>query len=429
MAVLLVSSLGGSVAPIMASILNDKPSQIILVCSRDSRILIDGKPGEDLRSALESTRLSGLLASRFDDLVLDNAQDLQACVDSIHRRLTSIVRLWVQRSSEHTVLVDFTGGTKCMSAALCLVAQRWPCTFRYVGGTQRTARGVGVVISGHEIILESQNPWNALGFEAAEDAVLLCRHGSPAAAAALIDRAARRIEEPPVKRALQTLRLIAGALHQWDLFDHAKAVNSLDSAYKNFNDLHYFWSEENCALMRGSLRSCADYLRKLVGSSGPDRYQPLAIDLLGNASRRMKEERFDDAAARCYRAVEALAQARLAIAHGIPSTKHVPLDRLPAAVAATIHGNAAVDGTVMLALQQDYHLLREFDDPLGHRFFDLKLGHEDGKSPLQVRNDSIVGHGDKPLSQAAAGRLFEIALTLAGRNANDLPQFPELYQV
>jgi CRISPR-associated protein (TIGR02710 family) len=429
MSLLLVSSLGGSVDPVVASVLAEKPAQLVLIVTQESRKLIDQRPGQDIQSKLATTDVASLLGSRLDDVLLDDAQDLQHCIEVIHRRLSGLVRKWAARSSTHRVMVDFTGGTKCMSAALCFVAQRWPCILRYVGGTQRTAGGIGVVVSGYEYFLESHNPWNSLGYQTAADAILLVNEGSPAAASALIDRAVPQITASHVKRALQTLRQLASALHSWDLFDHIRAITFLDSVQKNQNDLLYFWTEESCERTASEIAQVASYLRTLTTADESHRYRALSLDLLANAARRLHEERFDDAVARCYRAIEALAQARLAEAHGIVPTKRVPFERIPGPMAARLGPARPPDGSVMLALQQDFELLRGYDDAMGHRFYELGLGRETRTSPLQARNDSIIGHGDRPLNRETAERLFRAALALAEADVVNLPRFPQLSDV
>jgi hypothetical protein len=45
-----------------------------------------------------------------------------------------------------------------MSIAIGLVGRGWPVGFRYVGGTDRTKGGVGVVVSGRAQIVHSKNP-------------------------------------------------------------------------------------------------------------------------------------------------------------------------------------------------------------------------------------------------------------------------------
>jgi hypothetical protein len=76
-------------------------------------------------------------AGRYDSFELPDGQDLASCLDRF-RQLTPEVSAWAARGPGFQVVVDFTGGTKCMSASIGLQASRWPCLFSYVGGGERT---------------------------------------------------------------------------------------------------------------------------------------------------------------------------------------------------------------------------------------------------------------------------------------------------
>ncbi|OQX91368.1 MAG: hypothetical protein B6D58_08485, partial [candidate division Zixibacteria bacterium 4484_95] len=50
------------------------------------------------------------------------------------------------------IVIDLTGGTKQMSAALALAATEQGLKVSYVGGEERTKDGLGTVVSGTEKI-------------------------------------------------------------------------------------------------------------------------------------------------------------------------------------------------------------------------------------------------------------------------------------
>ena len=69
-----------------------------------------------------------------------------------------------------------------MAAALTLVARRWPvASFQYISG-QRMTDGPMLVLDDAEAAVYSPNPWDALGYQAAEEAITLYDGGSQAAA-------------------------------------------------------------------------------------------------------------------------------------------------------------------------------------------------------------------------------------------------------
>ena len=260
--------------------------------------------------------------------------------------------------------------------------------------------------------MRSANPWDALGYQAVEDAVTVFNHGGYAAAADLLDQAIKNSE---VKRELATLKALIDAYAAWDRFDHKTAQTKFDDALKNRNDLKAIFTDAGSLIDRiGSHRDC---VAQLVASKDPT--TAWVQDLLDNACRRAAEHRFDDAVARLYRAIEALAQIRLREQHGISDTKKVSLDKLPPGLREEWK-NRARDGAVMLGLRDAYRLLKELGDELGCRFAESELD-DDERSPLGARNDSILAHGFVPVGDKVYKQLWERACKLA-----DYRQDPDL---
>jgi CRISPR-associated protein (TIGR02710 family) len=343
------------------------------------------------------------------------------CVERL-RGLTPEVERWLARGPDFAVVADFTGGTKCMSAALALQARRWPCRFSFVGGTERTKDNVGVVISGKEQVLHGSNPWDALGYQAVEDALVLFDQGAAGAAGRLLEQTLRNVEGPARKRELASLKCLVEAYDAWDRFEHREALNKLNEVQKYDNDLGAVLGRQRADQLRKTLDQHRAVLAHLTAESGPT---PARVqDLLANARRRGQEGRLDDAVARLYRAIEAVAQTRLREAHGIADTSKVPLGHVPEALRAQWSSRAA-KGTIFLGLQDDYALLATLGDELGNKFLALGLADRD-RSPLVSRNQSILAHGFDRASQKAFDQLWQSALALAGLNVADLPVFPRL---
>jgi hypothetical protein len=158
----LICTVGGTADPILAAIKEWKPARVLLIPSIGTNTIAD-----DVESK------SGLVPpGAWERIELHDAEDFGDCV-RLMRGLDEKVAVWLRKGPTYDVIVDFTGGTKCMSAALALVSRRWSCRFSYIGGTERTKSGAGVVVSGKEQARVTQNPWNALGYQAIEDACLL----------------------------------------------------------------------------------------------------------------------------------------------------------------------------------------------------------------------------------------------------------------
>jgi CRISPR-associated protein (TIGR02710 family) len=409
---LLVCTVGGSPEPVVAAIKRWRPVRVVFVPTSQTKSEIEAK-------IVPMAREEGLEldAGRYDLFELPDGQDLALCVDQL-RRMTPTVEQWVARGEGFRVVVDFTGGTKCMSAAIALQARRWPCLFSYVGGTERTKDGVGVVVSGKERVLHHENPWDALGYQAVEEFVVLFDQRAFVAAAKVAVEAKKRVTRGDRKRELNALEQLAQGFDAWDRFEHRNAANILMGIEKVGNDLRAVLGGEWAERVLSNVGRVARYLDELCTATPPSRTH--VVDLLANARRRKDEGRIDDAVARLYRAIEAIAQVCLKETYEIESTEKVPLDKIPQGLRPDWEARAN-DGAIALGLQDAYALLAALGHPLGAKFGDAGLN--DTKSPLTSRNRSILAHGFERVSEKVFDKLWSAALELADLQAVDLPSF------
>jgi CRISPR-associated protein (TIGR02710 family) len=411
---LLICTVGGSPEPIVAALKQWRPMRVRFVHTPATK----GKIAEILLKSREEG--VDLDAGRYDLLELPDEQDFTSCVEQL-RGLTDEVRGWTARGDGCQVVVDITGGTKCMTAALAIQASHWQCLFSYVGGKERTKDGVGIVVSGSEIVRHAQNPWDALGHQAVDDFVVLFDQHAYLAAANVATATMRRVSRPDRKRELSSLEQLAKALEAWDRFDHATSKNLLESVSKSANDLRAALGPTRGDRVLAGAAQLVTHLGQLGEAPPPSRRH--VLDLLANAQRRKDEGRFDDAVARLYRALEAIAQVALKEGHGIESTEKVPLEKVPEFLRTTWAARAT-EGVVALGLQDDYALLEALGDYIGKAF--REAGLSDTKSPLVARNRSILAHGFERVKDAVFTKLWTSALSLANVDAASLPSFPEL---
>ncbi len=414
---LLICTVGGSPEPIIAALKHWRPVRVRFVHTPGTK----GKVAEVVSKARDEG--VDIDAGRYDLIELPNEQDFTSCVEHL-RWLTDEVRTWAARGHGCQVVVDITGGTKCMTAAIAIQAGRWPCMFSYVGSKERTKDGVGIVVSGSEIVLQAQNPWDALGHQAVDDFVVLFDQHAYLEAANLAATTMRRVSRPDRKRELSSLEQLAKALDAWDRFDHSTCKNLLEGVSKSANDLCAALGPTRGHRVLAGADRLATHLAQLGLSQPLSRHR--VLDLLANAKRRKDEGRFDDAVARLYRAIEAIAQVALKEGHGIESTEKVPLDRIPEPL-QTMWAARANEGVVALGLQDDYALLAALRDPIGKKFQDAGLSGE--KSPLSMRNRSILAHGFERVSHGVFDKLWTSVLALADVEVASLPSFPELAEV
>lgn len=412
---LLICTVGGSPEPVVAALKHWRPARVRFVHTPETKGDVEAKIVPKARD--EGVDLD---AGRYDLFKLPDGQDLASCLDQL-RQLTPEVMQWAARGNEFQVVVDFTGGTKCMSTSVGLQASRWPCLFSYVGGSKRTKDGVGVVVSGAEKVVYQANPWDALGYQAVEDFVVLFDQRAFLAAGNVAAAAKTRVSRPDRKRELAVLEHLAQAFDAWDRFDHKASNAMLENVTKSANDLRaVLGSPKGNAVLDGAAL-LAGHLRELCQAAPPSRHH--VLDLLANAKRRKDEGRIDDAVARLYRAIEAVAQVALKERHGIESTEKIPLDRIPETLRRE-WASRANEGVVALGLQDAYGLLVSLKDPLGEKFRSAVLNGT--KSPLVARNRSILAHGFERVTENVFDKLWKTALSLADVEEACLPSFPTL---
>lgn len=413
--ILFICTVGGTPAPIVVALCHWRPDRVLFVSSEETKPKVN-----EILQAYAASAGSPLSPGSYRICPTADSDSLPAVLNAV-RSLEPEVREWLEHGPTYKIVADFTGGTKCMSAALVLQARRWKCSFSYVGGVRRTKDGVGVVEPGFERLVHSANPWDALGYQAIEDACLLFDRHAFAAAVHVLDTAIRSVDDPAVRRTLSTFRQLCEGYDHWDRFQHEKAATILDNVLKNANDLARILGSFNDGdrLARRIRRH-----RQLLEEIGAACTSLVIVrDLLANARRRADERRYDDAVARLYRAIEALAQCRLRESYGIDSSA-VPIEKLPESLCRRWQSRAD-QGLLKLGLQDDYELLRELNDDLGIRFYEKGL-NDPIKSPLAARNQSILAHGYRPVSEKTFDTLWKIALQLASIDEDALPCFPQL---
>lgn len=412
---LLVCTVGGSPDPLVASLCEWKPEKVFFIPSIQTRSHVDTV----LRCYAEQTE-SGLRPGQYDIYPVPDAEELAGCL-KVMRQLDQEVYRWISRGAAYQVVADFTAGTKCMTAALALQARRWPCRFSYVAGSRRSKEGVGIVETGFERVVHWENPWNALGHQAVEDACLLFDQQAYTPAAMLLDKARKVADDLAVKRTLSTFFQLCEAYGLWDRFNHNAAAQKLDDVLKNVADLQAALGPNRSDNVIRTITENRAALQKLIDLP---RSRGMVADLLANAKRRCREARWDDGVARLYRAIEWIAQLALAERHGISNTSSVLLECVPEPLREKWQSRAE-NGKLALGLQDAYLLLDSLGDEAARTFKELKLDDRD-RSPLTARNQSILAHGAQPVGKQVFDKLWSAAMTLGGFSESDLPTFPRL---
>ena len=358
-------------APLRKSIATDAWTQVVLLPSK-----VTEEFAETVRKGIRGVEVAVRPLPEGDENDADQA----------YAHFDSVLAEALRKTPAEAVVVDFTRGTKAMSAALVLAAARREIPrLRYITG-RRDERGM--VIAGSEDIRGIRTTVGA-GHRRLDLARGLMRRGSFLAAGAVlpdVDHPSAALYPDDLIETATAVRTATRFYAAWDRLDYA-AASGVDVGEPPDGDWKELWPtsaarEWVAALAEGSLAEGKE-LRRLI------------VDLLANGERRLRQGHHEDALVRAYRVLELIGQARL-FDHGLDSGS---LDPDHAAVKAAVEKitkkkqdplGSGRDGRLQAGRFQVARILEALEDPLAKRLLQF-----DDKSPLKPtrRNKSLLIHG------------------------------------
>jgi len=371
--------------------------KLLMLCSRKSRA----------ETVPEVEKLLAGADRRVDVCPAGLEDDVQGLFLYWQRRWEELLAGWLPAGR---VVVDFTSGTKPMSAAaFALAIARGAAAVSYVVGprdqTGRVTVSTDVVSFAPELVVAHQQ------------LRLAAEHFNAGSYASARDIAGRYLKADDMPdehlRALaRSVHYIAAAYAAWDRFDWKQAQS-------RFHQVAGEWDRWGWVDSPGLLEANYGFVREAEKARKAGGWSVVMLaDLLGSAQRCMDRADWDDAAVRLYRACEMLAQLALK-QQGLMDGTRVMVDRLagrlPAGELDGLKARADERGKVRLGLRDSYRLLGQLGHPLAEEFF--RLYGRDAHGPLanavSARNGSLLGHGVVPIGQDKAEELRGHVLALA----------------
>jgi CRISPR-associated protein (TIGR02710 family) len=391
----LIVSLGGSPDPIVNCIDSLRPERVVFLCSEASREQVDAVlsrvhlPTFDAERDVEVLQ-QRLSASQGEEVINELDQ-----LDRIYSRSLDLIQRVRTEEPGRAITVDYTGGTKSMTAGLAMAAID-DRAVRISLTTHERAKGQQA-LSGHS----SPGSVSVAAIQARrlrdlELPALLARYDYDAARLAV--GRIRRLpdQDANTARFLGRLEDLLVVLDAWDRFDHLQAVNLLVRLGERRLDASLLFPLK---LVIGSRRLLDKQAEEDRWPSMRGHGLEAVEDLLRNAERRASQSRYDDAVGRLYRAMELTAQILLKIdvknktgGAGI-DTGDVAIERLPEAIRSAYEqkrDQRAEDGKLKIGLQDSYDLLAALEHPVGLRWSENRSRLVDR---LQIRNNSLFAHG------------------------------------
>lgn len=367
MSVLLVT-VGGSADPIRNAIQQGNADFIVFLCSGGER---SSEP--QAREIASELRLN---ESSHKVFIIDNPDS----ITSVQRALEETFAYLQNHHAKKLIYANYTGGTKTMSAGLVLFAVMHDWDLQLQEGERKDlvkvrgndfTQSISVDSVRAEIVLKSaRRMMDSSDFESA---------------ASLIGSQMPTINDSVSRTRLRAVYNECAFLAAIDRFDLVSARELLDNVHVDLKKKY------------GKRLATATHTIDLLLDAKPENdawketaraldFSPVSL-LIDGVRAAAKRKRFDEAMARLYRATELVAQIRLYQKHGI-LTGTPRVDRLPESMRDPAPYN--------LGLERAWACLGELKDPIGLHYLE---NHKWVRDTLTYRNQSILAHGFRPISQ------------------------------
>ncbi|MGX9366813.1 TIGR02710 family CRISPR-associated CARF protein [Desulfoplanes sp. PS50] len=375
---ILFTTVGGSHEPVIQAVTQLRPDHVVFVCSegsgssKSSEEMITGSGNvikaawNDEKPSLPNIPAQLSLSPEAFHVIRISPDDLDAAVQRIEQEIESY-------GHEHELIADYTGGTKTMTAAMVLASldQRVQLYLvkgartdlkKVVDGTQCCSRAVVDRVRFDREFRNHLQPWKRFAY------------GESASGLAAMDIPA----DSTIQDRHNMARSLSDAFDAWDRFDHHKARRLL-MAYRTQTARHY-----------------SPYIKALdalCGEHEPAKSEGARIhDLWLNALRCAAASRYDDAISRVYRIIEWVAQWVLRTRCNV-DTSDLPGEFIPEHI--RIFPNHS--GKIQAPLHKAWELVACKTQGPAQQF--IEANKDDLRTPLGIRNGSILAHGFTPVTR------------------------------
>lgn len=411
--------------PVKALILafTDAPPLAAYVINRLQPELLCFFVPESAKAQVESAvqPLVQQMPKRWDWIVTPDPADMLACHRALSRSMHDLLRTWSVQVGE--VVVDLTGATPAMAAALATVSQPWTSrVISLVDANGREERDA-ILIDGLAKQWLQGNPWDESAVVVRREASEAFNQGSFRAAATLFHTLEARVSggQKPLYRALGDLALGYGL---WEQFHYRQAWDKLKTSLKALDMASIWGGPPGLKELLPSIKANSGFLEKLVLDPAEVK-EGVVLDLLAHAHRRGHADHdYERAMVALMRALEAFAQRQLFKQYKI-KTWDVQPEQLPDALRDTCRACYLddVDGKYKLPLPSQWRALAGFGDPVGQAFV---RDWPKMKPLLDAANHAVLGHGFEAIKGERVQQLSDIVMKLTGVNESSLPKFPVL---
>ena len=371
------------------------PNQVIFFASEKSKKTI-----EYIEELFKQHNDEFILDEDYQIVSLEAIDDFNTCFEVVESK---IWELDADITREYKIIMDYTSGTKTMSAAMACCGMFYNKSLISVGGDRST----GEVSSGTEII-NYQNLYKIYDRISIARVRRLFNSNNFMQCIELLEKIV------DLRFNKETYLNICRSYYSWDNMDFENAYEYLTKA-----DLSLVEIIE----IREKLKKNLKALGIIINSRSLNlKNCYILASLINNAMRKADEYKYDDAIARLYRSFELIAQVQLSKYDIISSDVDISLLREKNVSGEFIDylKKTEEDGKIRIGLVADFMLLNELGDKLGKYYIqnESKI-----KNITQKRNNSILAHGLESQSKEDYEQFLEIVTNLAHKLDRDMKRF------
>ena len=327
--------------------------------------------------------------------------DLNTCFETYEQKLWEFD--YADNKKDYQIIMDYTSGTKTMSAAMASCGIFYSKDIISIGGDRST----GEVSRGTEII-NYQNIYKI------HDKFLLTRirYNFDANRFMASIEMMNYIVDLNIHK--ESLIHLFKSYYAWDNMDFEEAYNHLRQVDANQMELNDIKNDIkfNLKALGNIMNSRSVNLKNCY----------ILASLINNSIRRSEEFKYDDAIARLYRSLELIAQIEL--------TKY-NLKSSDIKVSTLKENNVSdefiaelekirEDGKIRIGLEKDFLLLNELGNELGKYYIE---NNSKIKNLTKKRNNSILAHGLDSLTKKDFDEFLDIVLNLSYTLDKDMKKF------
>lgn len=305
----MVISVGTSYEPIVLDIQLLNPAKILFLCTETSK--------DTMTKVID---YCGLTPDRYDKSYVSEVDPMD-----IYREIKAF---YLRSGKPGKMYIDFTGGTKAMSAAAALAGAMIDVQMVYCS-TDDYLVDFRKPNPGSERLIYVENPLAVFGELEIEKAFELFDKSNFAGAKEKFSVLKENLPEPALRQQLSFVCLLAAAYEAWDALDFVPAYENMMQLQREIErdrKLHRDYLLMDFSMHIDRQRAMLDNLRKIPAFQAERNMKgiledagilhSLALTLYQNAKTRERQEKFDMATLLLYRLLEMISQRRL-IRYGV----------------------------------------------------------------------------------------------------------------